>query len=114
METTKKQGGVSRKQRTDQEIYDAMEEAGSQLSVSDFCELFEIGRSTYYEWEKKYKQMKGQQTGGQPREDEPIRIHFTDAELNPVKPFLEVHHPDGRLFRFFEKGDESFIKNIMA
>lgn len=47
MEQIKSKSG--RKHRNDREVFEALEEFGD-LSITEFCELFEISESTYHNW----------------------------------------------------------------
>ena len=51
-------GKSSRKQRSEEEIFNMMEEyeRSESFSARDFCELHDISDGTFYNWQKRYRQ----------------------------------------------------------
>ncbi|WP_276088920.1 hypothetical protein [Pedobacter sp. JY14-1] len=102
MEQIKSKSG--RKHRNDKEVFEALEEFGD-LSITEFCELFEISESTYHNWQQKYRVMKETM-------DEGVFMRYKDeALLTAGEPLrLEVSMPDGRTIRMYGAVEIELIK----
>ncbi|MBB5440586.1 hypothetical protein HDC92_004289 [Pedobacter sp. AK017] len=106
METQKGKG--SRRHRSDKEILEAIAEFGD-LSMAEFCELFEITDSTYYNWQNKCRQMELQQG-----KVEAIQIvdDVPGFEKASERLTAELRMPDGRVWRLFGHVDGELIKHL--
>ena len=105
MEQYQNKNKSGRTMRTNEEIYEAIEQFESgAMSVAEFCETYVISNSTFYEWQKKYK-MRNQENTAQP-------IILTDELLQMTErlPIAELELADGRLFRIFKEADPAFLK----
>ena len=92
--------------RTNEEIFEAIAEfERNEISIPDFCEMYGISNSTFYEWQKKYKMRENTGSNMQP-------IILTDELLQMTErlPIAELELPDGRLFRIFQQVDPAFLK----
>lgn len=94
--------------RSNEEIYEAMAEfEQGGVSILEFCELYGISNSTFYEWQKKVKMKNQEQPTGHMQ---PIIITDEVLKLTERLPIAELELPDGRLFRIFQQADPAFLK----
>jgi transposase-like protein len=102
---------TGRTMRTNEEIYEAITEfEQGGISIPEFCELYGISNSTFYEWQKKYK-MRNQEGNNNMQ---PIII--TDDVLGQTErlPIAELELSDGRLFRIFKEANPDFLKAFIS
>jgi hypothetical protein len=100
METSSK---PHRQQRPEAEIKALLSEhERSNLTVKEFCELYEISEQTFYNWRNKHF----------PK----VEKEETFVELNlPASslPSAEIELPGKGIIRFFYPLDASFVKSLM-
>ena len=99
---------TGRTTRTNEEIYEAIgefEQGG--FTVPDFCELYGISNSSFYDWQKKCKMRNQENNTG---DMQPIIITDDVLKLTERLPIAELELPDGRLFRIFQQADPAFLK----
>ena len=108
MEQYQNKNKTGRTMRSNEEIYEAIEdfEQSGAMSVAEFCETYNISNSTFYEWQKKFK-MRGPENVGNMQ---PIIITDDVMQLTERLPIAELELSDGRLFRIFKQADPEFLK----
>jgi hypothetical protein len=107
MEQYQNKNKTGRTTRTNEEIFEAIAEfEQSGISIPDFCEMYSISNSTFYEWQKKYK-MRNQENSSNMQ---PIIITDDVLRLTERLPIAELELSDGRLFRIFKEADPEFLK----
>jgi hypothetical protein len=101
METTSK---PARQQRSEAEIKTFLSEhEQSDLTVKEFCELYDISEQTFYNWRNKY----------QPKTEKgevfvPLQLAEPTSEL-----FAEIDVPGKMIIRLYRQMDASFFKSLM-
>jgi hypothetical protein len=89
-------------------------QAGSGLSVAEFCVRRDVATASFYAWRRRLA-----------REDQPrfVPVHVaevatlsTPAEdaTRPYKPALELQRPDGVLIRIFAGAERRTIADVLA
>jgi hypothetical protein len=107
MEQYQNKNKTGRTMRTNEEIYEAIADfEQSGITIPDFCEMYSISNSCFYEWQKKYKMRSPENTGNM----QPIIITDDVLKLTERLPIAELELPDGRLFRIFQQADPAFLK----
>jgi hypothetical protein len=95
----------ARVQRSEAEIRSILKEHdSSNVSVREFCEIYEIHEATFYNWRNKYGP-KSERTSG-----------FIEMELGGTTAgsplFAEIELPGKGIIRLFQKVEPSYFKAL--
>ncbi len=97
---------TSRVQRSEAEIRSILKEhESSDISVKEFCKIYEIHEATFYNWRNKYGP-KSEKTGGF------IEMELSGGAAEP-SPFVEIELPGKGIIRLFQKVDPSYVKALL-
>jgi len=96
----------TRVQRLESEIRTLLkEQKESNVTVKEFCEIYDIHEATFYNWRKKYNPKTGK-----PEEFIPLRINETATDTSL---FAEIELPGKVMIRLFCKVDPSYFKALL-
>ena len=114
IEQTSVDGSVVKRagQRSRKEVCDIMEEFAKTKNVSPkkFAEIHKISKATFYNWQRKYKSWDASKKG--PKGFLPVSIapETIEDERQPGI-FAEV---DGKVIRFFQWVEPSYLKKLLS
>ena len=95
----------TRTQRTDQEIFQLMEdfEKSDNLSIAEFCEIYEISNATFYNWQKRYRSRNEKSSSGFLS----IDVVPSPADSTELSLFAEV-----RGIKLYREVSASYLKEL--
>jgi transposase-like protein len=97
----------SRQHRNDEEVKALLKEfEESKKTVKEFCEIYSIHETTFYQWRNKHSPKKEMQ-------GEFIQIVNDLTAIDTSSVYAELELPSKVIVRFFEKPDVDLIKALM-
>lgn len=104
METTVQ---PTRVQRREPEIRALLkEQEQSDVTVKEFCEMYQIHEATFYNWRKKYN----------PKPEKPgefIALQLSEAAGSDTSLFAEIELPGKAMIRLYRAVDPSYFKALL-
>jgi transposase-like protein len=100
---------TARNHYSDIEIKKFLEEQEqSDLTVKEYCQLYDINEATFYNWRRKF------QDKAEAATESFVPMKFID--LNQQERyflFAELELPSGAILRFFDKVESSYLKSLL-
>jgi hypothetical protein len=109
---TKPRGGqrVHRSEHEIREILSEYETSRGAMSVSDFCDLYDIGESTFYNWQRRFSQVSDGDSGGFiPLDD---LLDRGVAGENP--PTFTITLEGGHVLRYHGQVSAGFLRELLG
>ena len=110
--TTKPRAGqrIHRSGTEIRELLSEYETSRGAMSVSEFCELYDIGESTFYGWQRRFGQGGDADSGNFIPLDSLLEGSGPPAGCATFSITLE----DGRIFRYHGAVDAAFLRELLG